>query len=100
MAQEIISANEATPETLVWLGEGLYRVDFLYKENATATVTPKQTVDKTNPDAFSPVDVDGEAVVLTASGGFMLYGPCYVGAIVASLSASGTITIMANRSVS
>jgi len=85
-----LGANETAPSFFIPIGPGEHRVDVIYGENVTGTVTPKHTVDPINPDSMNAVTVDGEELILTATGSFVVFGPCLVGFIVASL-AGGTI---------
>ena len=85
-----LGANETAPSFFIPIGPGEHRVDVIYGENVTGTITPKHTVDPTNPDSMNAVTVDGEELILTATGSFVVFGPCLVGFIVASL-AGGTI---------
>lgn len=88
----VLGANEAAPTYFIPIAAGEHRVDIIYTENATGTVTPKQTVDPTNPDSMSAVTVDGTELVLTGSGSFLIVGPCFVGCVVASL-AGGSVKV-------
>ena len=80
-----LGANETAPTYFIKVGAGEHRVDVIYGANVTGTVTPKHTVDPMNPDSMNAVTVDGEELVLTATGSFVIFGPCLVGFIVASL---------------
>ena len=89
-----LGANETAPSFFIRVRAGEHRVDVIYGENVTGTVTPKHTVDPINPDSMNAVTVDGEELILTATGSFVVFGPCLVGFIVASL-AGGTIKAQA-----
>ena len=85
-----LGANETAPSFFIRIGAGEHRVDVVYGDNVTGTVTPKHTVEPENPDSMNAITVDGEELILTATGSFVIFGPCLVGFIVASL-AGGTI---------
>lgn len=89
-----LGANEAAPTYFIPIGSGEHRVDIIFAENVTGTVTPKQTVDPENPDSMSAITVNGAELVLTTTGCFVIEGPCWVGCIVASLT-GGIVKVQA-----
>lgn len=90
----VLSTNAATPDTFFKVGKGEHRVDITYSSGGSGTITPKQTSNPNNPSALQAVTVDGTELVATGSTSFIVFGPTFIGCIVASIS--GTITLEVN----
>lgn len=95
-ANYVVAANAAAPAVFLPLKSGLNRVSVTYGDNVTGTFTPKFTTDPENPDSMDRITEDATEIVATGTRNFMVYGPGYLGFIMASLS-GGTISVQATR---
>lgn len=90
-----ISSNVAAPVIFLPLRRGENRIDVVYKEGASGTITPKISKDPSNPDSLSACTEDGSELILTESHAFVQTGPGYLGFV--SSGVSGTISVFITR---